>query len=62
MDHSDLDKQIKRLQDLAERTVARNTGWQEVWDEIKKTGEDFKQTRYPSRTAQNAAWEYFQKV
>ncbi|MGQ0446563.1 MAG: hypothetical protein ACT4O2_15950 [Beijerinckiaceae bacterium] len=38
------------------------TQWRPIWDEIKQISGEFKNVRYPTRVARQAAWDRFQSL
>src|SRR5262245_46511404 len=62
MDYDDLNRKIAELRQRAEATESGDYSWKDVWDQIKSIGAAFKETRYPTRSDKDAAWNRFQEI
>ena len=60
MDWHELDEYITRLESSVRKTDGDRPQFRSIWDEIKKIGTYFKETRYPSKEQRQAAWLRFQ--
>lgn len=62
MEYGELDIKIDELERQVEIFADGTHSWKEVWDDIRSIGGSFKETRYPSRSGKDSAWERFQEI
>lgn len=61
-DQAEIEQLIDSLEDLASEIEGRGGKWKDVWDEIRRTGQAFKGSSFPSAEDREAAWNRFQSV
>lgn len=62
MEHQQLDSAIAELERQSKEAEDDSRLWKSVWEQIRRIGADFKETRYPSHTEHQAAWARFQAI
>lgn len=62
MDYDELDRLIDQLEQLGDLAAGRHRRWSEVWEHIKLIGQEFKQTRYPTKADKDQAWNRHQRI
>lgn len=61
-DQGEIEELIDSIETLASEVEERGGKWKDVWDEIRRTGQAFKGSRFPSAEDREAAWNRFQSV
>lgn len=62
MDWQDIDSLVTDLDTIRDMAIRGHRRWTEVWDQIRLIGRSFKQTRYPTKSDKDNAWNRFQRV
>lgn len=62
MDESDLINKIDSLESNVDDAEPFKTKWSDIWNDVKKTGASFKQTRFGSAAQREEAWGRFQTI
>lgn len=60
MDYSAIDQLIDLLKNEVGEIEPLHTHWKPLWDSIRTVGAAFKETRYPTRSEKDQAWQRFQ--
>src|SRR5581483_2751561 len=61
-DGSEIQKLLNSIENLSRAVQANKGNWRDVWDEIKNTGQAFKESRFPSPAERQEAWNRFQSL
>jgi conjugal transfer/entry exclusion protein len=61
-DGSGIEALLDSLRSLADAAEGKAAKWGDVWEEIRNTGQAFKESRFPSPEDRKAAWDRFQSI
>jgi cell division septum initiation protein DivIVA len=61
-DGSEIEALLDSLETLADEGEGKRAKWRDVWSEIKKIGQAFKESRFPNAQDRQAAWNRFQTI
>jgi hypothetical protein len=62
MEYKELDALIEQLKEAVEDNDPQKGHWKELWALAKQIGSGFKETRYPTKSDKDDAWNRFQEL